>query len=56
MKSFVDQQTCGCCWAFSSISIVEALIYQCMHKKTELSVQQLVDCDDNNQACDGKIQ
>lgn len=48
-----DQLDCGCCWAFATIQVLEGLIYQCMGKSTELSVQQLVDCDFYNSACDG---
>lgn len=48
-----DQLDCGCCWAFSTIQVLEALIFQCYGKRTELSVQQLVDCDFYNDACDG---
>lgn len=44
---------CGFCWAFSTIQVLEGLIYQCLGKRTELSVQQLVDCDSYNEACDG---
>ncbi|XP_070509254.1 crustapain-like [Chironomus tepperi] len=48
-----DQQTCGCCWAFSTISVIESILMTKKNIKTELSVQQLVDCDDADEGCDG---
>lgn len=42
----LDQQTCGCCWAFSTVSVIESILMTKKNIKTELSVQQLVDCDD----------
>jgi len=43
----MDQQGCGACWAFSTAAAVESLALISGYDKqlTELSVQQLVDCD-----------
>jgi hypothetical protein len=47
------QSTCGGCWAFSSASLVEAWIAQKFGRKEYLSVQNLISCDTNDNACDG---
>lgn len=51
----MDQQGCGACWAFSTAAAVESLALISGYDKelTELSVQQLVDCDDQNYGCTG---
>ncbi|CDW78905.1 gut cathepsin l-like cysteine protease [Stylonychia lemnae] len=50
-----NQASCGACWAFSAISALEslALISGTVSSLKELSVQQLVDCDEVNFACGG---
>lgn len=51
-----DQNGCGGCWAFSTASAVESLLAITGQDEnlTELSVQQLIDCDTkDNYACDG---
>jgi len=52
-----DQGQCGSCWAYSTVENIESV--WCIAKKidcttfTPLSVQQLVDCDDEDQGCNG---
>jgi len=49
-----DQGSCGGCWAFSTAAAVESMRYLFDNAPLEeLSVQQLLDCDDNNYACGG---
>ncbi len=48
-----EQGVCGSCWSFSTIGIVESY-YLIMGTKTDLSEQQLVDCQTNGSyGCDG---
>jgi cathepsin L len=49
-----DQGDCGSCWAFSTAAALEGA-YGFKNKKAPVSfsTQQLVDCDDNNNGCDG---
>lgn len=49
----VDQQTCGCCWAFSCAQVLEHQLLVKKNRPTRISVQNLVDCDASNDACDG---
>ena len=51
----LNQGSCGGCWAFSSSSATESLAYISGLDKelTDYSVQQLIDCDTANYACDG---
>ena len=53
-----DQGFCGSCWAFSAIHCVEAV----WNKKNPtaklnayLSTQELIDCDNENNGCDGGL-
>lgn len=50
-----DQAGCGGCWAFSTAAATESLLYISGRDKelTELSVQQLLDCDTTNYGCAG---
>jgi C1A family cysteine protease len=50
-----DQGSCGGCWAFATASSLESLaMINGLYKKVpEFSVQQLLDCDKVNYACDG---
>jgi len=50
-----DQGECGSCWAFSAVETVESQWYLAGNNLTELSVQQVVDCDKGNddEGCNG---
>ncbi|XP_012944324.1 cathepsin O isoform X2 [Aplysia californica] len=49
-----DQKACGACWAFSVVETMESM-YAIQYNTTppSLSVQELIDCDDNNKGCEG---
>lgn len=49
----LHQRYCGSCWAFSTISVIEANYNIKYNKPISLSVQQLISCDNNNKACSG---
>jgi len=54
LQKVKQQGGCGSCWAFSAISPLE--FSRCKKrggKKILLSEQQLVDCDDSNNGCNG---
>ncbi|KAI1304896.1 Cathepsin O [Halotydeus destructor] len=50
-----NQGKCGACWAFSTVETVEAMVaIRLGEPATELSVQQIIDCaNDNNHGCNG---
>jgi len=48
-----DQGWCGCCWAFATIFQLEYYYTRRTGEKRDFSVQQLVDCNTGNFACDG---
>jgi C1A family cysteine protease len=49
----VKQDECGACWAFATITALEANYSLKYNKKLQLSVQDLIDCNRANKACDG---
>lgn len=49
-----NQGSCGACWAFVAVDSVEANIKLVTGTQTELSVQELIDCDTKlNKGCSG---
>ncbi|KAL3741706.1 hypothetical protein ACJRO7_017214 [Eucalyptus globulus] len=53
VTSVKDQADCACSWAFSAVAAVEGLTMIKKEKLVPLSVQELVDCDDNEDGCWG---
>ena len=48
-----NQGQCGSCWAFSAVGNLEGLLFRQTKTLTRLSEQQLVDCDQKDQGCNG---
>lgn len=48
-----NQEQCGSCWAFSATENIESQWALANHTLTELSMQQIVDCDKTDGGCNG---
>jgi cathepsin L len=48
-----DQGSCGSCWAFSTMAVVEAVHKINTGEDVNLAEQQLVDCNTGNNGCSG---
>jgi len=55
MQAVRNQGSCGSCWAFTTMSVIEGqiAISKTIDLTGWLSTQQLVDCDSSNNGCDG---
>ena len=51
-----DQGQCGSCWAFSATGALESAYAISTGKLLSISEQQLVDCDNRSDGCDGGTQ
>jgi C1A family cysteine protease len=48
-----DQGNCGGCWAFSTVLTLEKLALNTVGTQYDLSMQYLIDCDEENNGCQG---
>jgi len=48
-----NQEQCGSCWAFSATETVESYWALAGNQLTELSMEQIVDCDTSDHGCGG---
>ena len=48
-----SQGECGSCWAFSTVATSERKYYEQTKQQLDLSHQELVDCSDQDNGCDG---
>ncbi|AAS82707.1 ORF31 [Agrotis segetum granulovirus] len=55
ITSVKNQRDCGSCWAFSTIANIESLYAIKYNKLLDLSEQQLVNCDEQNNGCNGGL-
>lgn len=53
VSSVKEQGECGVCWAFTSAANLESLYAIKYNKILDLSEEQLLDCDQVNNGCDG---
>lgn len=53
-KNFVDQGSCGSCWAVATVSTLEAHYEITQQATRSFSTQELVDCVPNPRHCGGK--
>jgi cathepsin F len=51
-----DQGDCGSCWAFSVVGNIESQYYLNKDQLIQFSEQQVIDCDEYDDGCNGGIQ
>lgn len=52
-KDVSNQLSCGCCWAFASVSVIEANYRKVFNDFIGLSEQDLINCNKENNGCKG---
>lgn len=50
-----DQGQCGSCWSFATVANIEGVNFHENKELVSLSEQQLVDCDNSDNGCDGGL-
>jgi C1A family cysteine protease len=50
-----NQESCGSCWAFSTTSSLETFMRKHNYSIERLSEQELVDCSEKNEGCNGGL-
>ena len=53
MNEAKDQGNCGSCWSFCTTSVLEGVVNIKKNVLKRFSEQQLIDCDSNDNGCDG---
>jgi C1A family cysteine protease len=48
-----NQGSCGSCWAFSAVGVLEKFYYDKTKTQVDFSQQELVDCDKGSSGCNG---
>lgn len=53
MSTVKDQGNCGSCWSFCTTAVMEGLVKLNKGNSIRFSEQQLIDCDNTDNGCDG---
>ncbi len=49
-----NQGKCGACWAYSTVETIESMVAIKTNTLREYSIQQFIDCAEDNKGCDGR--